>query len=100
MKALLIAGLIAGLASEPLLADCVEPTLAMQIPNGATASRNQMLAALQAVQAYNAAVTVYADCMQKSGGEIALQNGAVDRLNRVADKFNAELRAFKAKNGG
>lgn len=100
MKALLIVGLVVGLASDPLWADCVEPPPLTHIPKGATASREQMLAALQAVSAYNAAVTDYLECMDKSGGATALRDVAFDRLNRTAEKFNAELRAFKARNGG
>lgn len=105
--------LLAALAAGTVHADCTPPDSAIQIPDGATASRDQMIAAQRAVKAYDVAVKAYGDCLQQqldakvaSGADrvkLSVQydemtNAEVDKLQRVASKFNAELRTFKAKN--
>lgn len=111
------AALLLGLAVLPLSAraDCTAPDAAVQIPDGSTATRDQMVAAQREVKAYDTAVKAYGDCLQHaldaklaSGGNKQeleaqydkLNNAEVDRLQRLAGKFNDELRAFKAKNSG
>ena len=98
MKRLAAVGLVAALASPPLYATCVEPTPPTAVPHGATASREEMVAALQAAKTYDAEVADFAACLEKSGGDVHKQNGAVEKLQGFADKFNAELRIFKARN--
>jgi hypothetical protein len=98
MKALAVAGLIACLASLPALADCVEPQDPFHMPDGATASREDMVAALQAMHAYDAAVKEFTECEQKSNRSQIRANRAVDKLNVIAGKFNTEMRAFKQRN--
>jgi hypothetical protein len=112
------AALLLALLGMPLSAhaDCSAPDGAVQIPDGSSATRDQMVAAQRAVKAYDTAVKAYGDCLQHeldaklaSGGGNKqqleaeydrLNNAEVDRLQRVAGKFNDELRAFKAKNSG
>ena len=111
------AALLLGLAALPLSAraDCTAPDAAVQIPDGSTATRDQMVTAQREVKAYDTAVKAYGDCLQHaldaklaSGGNKQeleaqydkLNNVEVDRLQRLAGKFNDELRAFKAKNSG
>jgi hypothetical protein len=96
-------------------ADCSAPAAAVQIPDGTTATRDQMVAAQRAVKAYDTAVKTYSDCLQHEldtqlagGGNKQLleaqydrlNNAEVDKLQKLAGKFNDELRAFKAKNSG
>jgi hypothetical protein len=97
VKALVILSLLAGLVSVPVFADCSAPPVP-SVPNGATASRDDMLAAQRAIKAYDVATQDYLDCMIKNGGSTAKQAKAMSVLRDVADRFNAELRAFKAKN--
>ena len=74
-----------------------------------------MKAAQQAVKAFDAAVTAYTACLKdeeaaklKEGGDkkkIAAEyaqrsNAEVDKVQQVADKFNTELKAYKAKPPG
>jgi predicted NUDIX family NTP pyrophosphohydrolase len=104
--------LLASLAAGPLRAACTPPDGAIQIPNGLYATLEEMKAAAQAVRAYNAAVTAFTACLQQeqdakiaAGGdkkkvqdEYAKRNDVeVDKLQQVADKFNAELRTYKAR---
>lgn len=67
------------------------------LPDGATASREQMLDARKAVSYYNAVVTEYVECLQKNGGSAADGDLAVDKLHEVANQFNAALRVFKMR---
>ena len=97
-------------------ADCTPPdATVISIPNGTTATRDQMIAAQRAVKAYDTAVKAYGDCLQQqldnqvaAGGNketLSVQydkmnNDQVFKLQKLADKFNEELRAFKARNSG
>jgi hypothetical protein len=99
MKALLIVGLIAGVIPAGARAACAAPQSAADPPSGAVATREEMLAAQKAIKAYNTAVQDYADCLQKSGGNVAKAEEALGRVQRLADKFNVELRIFKQKSG-
>ena len=103
MKALVVVGLIAYLVATPTFAaNCSEPPRdPPRVPDGATASREEMLSAMAAIKAYGAAVKKYYDCVLP--GRDMLERGIADRaqsnLAAVADKFNAEMYAFKKKSG-
>lgn len=99
MKALAVVGLIASLMSLPAFANCVEPQAVPSVPDGATASRDDMLSAQKALISYNTVVTEYATCLEKIGGSSSRQNEAVEKLRRIANRFNAELRAFRKRSG-
>jgi hypothetical protein len=81
------------------------------IPSGSAATRAEMVAAQKAVKAYDIAVRAYADCLQQENAVAGDQSklaeeydrrtdAEVDKLQRLADRFNNELRAFKARNTG
>ncbi|HEY6452419.1 MAG TPA: hypothetical protein VIX87_07450 [Steroidobacteraceae bacterium] len=115
MKGLLIAALFAAFASGPLYADCAVPDSTVQIPDGATATKEEMIAAHKAVEAFNVAVKAYSDCLAQEqadkvaagGDKIKLQaeyaglnNAQVDKVQALADKFNTELKAYNAAKAG
>ncbi|MGA3157722.1 MAG: hypothetical protein ABSE43_09150 [Steroidobacteraceae bacterium] len=81
-------------------AECPPPSVQVQIPSGATATRDDMVAAQKAVKAYDNAVKEYSGCLQREAvvGSDRLENIEVDRLKIVAAKFNNELKIFKEKN--
>lgn len=100
--------------------DCAMPT-APTLPQGATATLEQMVEGQKAVKAYQAAVAVYRSCLDPKiaaaetaaagdspGPELveALAavnneyNNSVTAEEEVAAKFNAELRAYKEANPG
>jgi hypothetical protein len=102
------------------LEDCPEST-APQIPDGTKASSAQMKAAHAAFQAYDASINNYTKCVDAAVARIAAQykgtasaediqsleafggrahNTAIDQEQAVADQFNTQLRAFKAKRPG
>jgi hypothetical protein len=102
------------------LRDCPEST-APTIPDGTKASSAQMAAAHAAFQAYDAATNNYTRCVDTAVERIAAQyeatasaadieslqtfggkahNTAIDQEQAVADQFNTQLRAFKARHPG
>ena len=89
-------------AATPLcaLAACVEPTPPGDPPSGATATRQEMLAAQTAIKGYDAAVGAFAECIKTNGGLSSKADDAVRSVERIAARFNAELRTFKQRNGG
>ena len=100
MKKFALHGLIACLASLPAFANCTEPPAPARMPDGATASREDMLSAMKAVQIYDAAVKEFTDCARQHGSaQLAQANDAMNKLTAIADRFNSELLAFKKKNG-
>jgi hypothetical protein len=99
-------------------ADCVYPQAPQSLPNGAQASKDQMLAAQAEVKDYSKAVQeVYLPCLDKEKDDsiAALDpadpdyaakknaiesiqakkhNAAIDELQALADRWNAERKAF------
>jgi hypothetical protein len=72
---------------------CDRPNAPTSIPDGASASKEDMLAAKKAVDAFKGAMEEYFTC-EKNGAKIA---AAQNELVKVADRFNVQVRAFKAK---
>jgi hypothetical protein len=99
MKVLAIVGLVAWLASGPALAECVEPLDGPHVPDGATATREEMVAAQNAIKAYNIVVKEFTDCVALHEVSSARGNRAVDKLTVIADRFNVEMHTFKKKAG-
>jgi len=115
MKILLPVIALAALSAGPVFADCAVPDNNVQVPDGSMATREEMIAAQKAVQAYDAAVKTYTDCLAQeqqqkleAGGDKAklqkhyaeLNNSEVEKVQQLADKFNTELKAYKAKAAG
>jgi hypothetical protein len=99
------------------LAACPLAT-APPVPEGSTASREQMSAARIAFQNYDAATNAYAKCVdsavQRLAGELkgkasaeelqrleqfgmSAHNTAIDQEQALADRLNSQIRAFKAR---
>ncbi|HLJ39067.1 MAG TPA: hypothetical protein VKT54_11730 [Steroidobacteraceae bacterium] len=118
MKALLVLGAAAALAAGAAYADCPYPAAPDKVPDGASATMQEMLAGQKAVGEYNKAIGVYNACIDKEladsiakGGDklkpeqkadmqrIANQkhNAAIDQLQSVADRFNEQVKIYKAK---
>jgi hypothetical protein len=101
MKGLLIKGVVLtmGVVAGSAYAACPEPAAVTDVPKGATATRDDMMAAQRAIKAYDTAVKAYTECLQQSGENPAKGNDAIDKLTKIAQQFNNELRTFKEKNG-
>ncbi len=117
MKALLAIALTAAF-SGAAYADCPYPAAPTNLPDGRTASMEDMLAGQKSVKEYQKAIDAYVACIDKElddaiakGGdslkpqqktdmqkmEAQKHNAAVDQEQSVADRFNEQVKAFKAR---
>jgi hypothetical protein len=91
-------------------AACESPS-PVTMPDGATSTRDQMLAAQGQVKAYQAAMNEFVACLDMEAdaqGEqapaeykslmVERHNAAVTEMEAVAAAFNDQLRAFRAAN--
>jgi hypothetical protein len=83
------------LVGGPVFA-CTYPMAPSGIPNGKTADKDTMLAKKKEIDKYKREVEVYLSCESNPLKAQSAQN----ELDRVANRFNSEVRAFKAANGG
>jgi cellobiose phosphorylase len=118
MKSLLAAAALAALTLAPAYADCTYPKPPANLPDGNVATLAQMLAAQKSVQAYNGTMNTYLTCIKKQSDatiakqslkltkkqiksleimEIQRNNAAVDQLQKVAKRFNAQVRIYQKK---
>ncbi len=115
ITALILAG---GLAAAQAHAACNYPVAPGKFPDGNQASKEEMLAAKSQVVQYNKDMETYLTCIQgeydtKVAAEASAtpdqkaemarvqdqkHNAAVQELQSVADRFNEQLRVWKAKN--
>jgi predicted transglutaminase-like cysteine proteinase len=104
---ILLAVALAYAASLPAHADCVLPPAPSKIPDGSTASQQEMLTAMQTLKEYNGDVETYTKCLDFEArqnrlshtDEQKMHNSAVETLQKVAAKFNEQVRTFKSKSG-
>jgi hypothetical protein len=95
------------LASAPAFA-CDYPTQLPEIPDGKTATNDQMITAQNAVKDYVAKMNAYLSCLDDEVNalgdtvtdaqkkvQVEKHNAAVDAMQGLADKYNAEVRAYK-----
>ena len=86
-------------------ANCRLPPAPSKIPDGATASQQQMVTAMQTVQEYNHDVETYLQCLKfevrqnqmSPDDQVSLHNAAVDQLKQIASQFNQQVQIFKSK---
>ena len=120
MKNRLVSGLLfAGLlAAGSAGAECVYPKAPSNMPDGATATQEQMVAGMKAVKEYNGQVTEYLGCLEKemnarveAAGPDApadqieqikaihnkRHNAAVEELEAHAARFNEQVKTYKAR---
>lgn len=104
------------LFTQPIAFACDYPTKA-EIPNGATASKEDMIAGQTAVKEYMAAMETYLACIEqdekdtvaamteitdeeRASRDAALTkkyNAGIEEMELLAARFNEEVRAYKAK---
>jgi hypothetical protein len=118
MKALFAITALAALAG-PVYADCTYPPPPAKLPDGNSATMEEMLEGKKAVTQYNKDINAYVACIklehetavttagdkltpqQKADMEkmeVQKNNAAVDQLQTIADRFNEQVRLYKAKN--
>jgi hypothetical protein len=118
MKSPFIIAALTALTAGTAYADCLYPAFSDKIPDGRTATRQEMITAQQAVKAYDKQINAYTSCLElerndqiAKGGdkltddqkkeldrvEVERHNAAVDQLQSIADRFNEQLRIFNAR---
>ncbi len=119
MKVFLPLAVLIAVAMTPAFADCVAPTVSITIPESATATKDELIAAKKAVNAYDLAVQNFTSCLatEEQAAVTALGDKAtadqkakvqkqydlrsdneIDKLKALADKLNLVIREYKAKN--
>ena len=108
---------LALLAAAPFAQACDYPAPPKDLPLGATATKDEMLAGVSKISEYQAEMTEYLTCIEAEE-VVAMQalaeddvegraqsklmfdkkfNAAVDEQTSTVELFNAEIRAFKAR---
>jgi hypothetical protein len=110
--------LVAGFAAAQTQAACDYPVAPGKFPDGSQATKEEMLAAKKLVTQYNTDMEGYLNCIksefeakaatdtsstpQQKADAQKMQdqkhNAAVEEVTAVTDRFNEQLRAWKAKN--
>ena len=110
-----IAAVALTLAASSAHAACEYPRK-IEVPNGTQATKEDMLTGQRAMKAYMESMNSYLDCIDAETsaaveeGEAAevtaerqrlanqKRNAAIDEMETLAAEFNAQVRAYKAKN--
>lgn len=118
MKALYTLAAVAALAAGNAYGACTYPAEPANLPDGNTATLEQMVAAQKAVKAFDEAITAYTSCLklehqaalagndqltddQKKEMErvqIQKHNAAVEADEALAARFNEQVKVYKEKN--
>lgn len=108
--------ILALLAAGSADATCIYPRAPDKVPDGKTATYEEMVAAQKEVQRFNEDITAYNACLDMEMNAVVQSgtydetrlnelramhakknNAAVDEVQAVADLFNEQLRVFKAR---
>jgi hypothetical protein len=108
-----LAGLLAVAAAN---AECTYPKAPTGLPDGATATEDEMVSGMKAIKEYNAAVTTYLSCLESematrieaAGPDAPAEqveqikaihtkrhNAAVEELESNAARFNEQVKVYK-----
>jgi hypothetical protein len=119
MKALLSLALVAALVAGPVNAACSYPKAPEKIPDGNTATLDEMLSTQKLVKQFDADVGAYQTCLETEHNEALArdaatlteeqkaerakklaqkQNAAAEDAVALADRFNDQVRVYKEKN--
>jgi hypothetical protein len=102
--------------SAPLSFACDYPHRA-NVPDGSTATKDEMIAGQRGIKAYMSAMEEYLSCIESAEQETVAgtdqmdeaakqqridmynkkYNAAVDEMNLVAEEFNLQVRAYKER---
>ena len=105
------------LVAAPAAMACDYPAKPDDLPDGATATKEEMLAGVKTINSYQQAMETYLACIEadevmatqslaeddedgkKRRQELFNQkyNAAVDEQTMVVEEFNAQIRAYKAR---
>jgi hypothetical protein len=110
--------ILASLASAQAFADCSYPPPPIKVPDGNTATRDDMMQAMKDMKTYDSQVKAYTDCLKlehdtalaKADPKMSKQqkdeiervydkknDAAIDAEHSVIDRFNEQVKVFNAK---
>ena len=111
--------LTAALSAGAAYADCPFPPAPDKLPDGHSATLEEMVAGQKTVKEYDKAINEYVACIDKEVAEQIAKKGdslkpeqkadmqkvetqkhnaAIDQLQQIADRFNEQVKVFKARN--
>lgn len=112
------AAVLSTLCATAAFADCSYPKKPKDPPNGMKATQEDMIAAQKVTKQFNADVEAYLTCLESEteglisalppdtkpekiqqikGKQAKKHNAAIEDMQKYADAFNKQLRAFKTK---
>lgn len=118
IKTIITGTLLVGLAAATASAECSYPKAPAGLPDGASATQDQMVGGMKAIKEYNNQVTTYLNCLETemntrieaAGPEAPADqveqikaihtkrhNAAVEELESTAARFNEQVKVFKAR---
>jgi len=128
MKVFMAITATAVLSAGTAYADCSYPPPPDHLPDGNTATLQEMVEAQKTVKEYDKAINAYVACIQLERNDAVSKlapkpgekptadqkkamddmervedqkhNAAIDQLQSVADRFNEQVKVFKAKSAG
>ena len=110
-----IVSLVLLLLTTVATADCEKP-YQVEVPDGATASKEEMIEAQKAIKSYMSDAQSYLDCLDHANKQLATAilseeaieeeraittrryNAMVDEMTLLAERFNVQVRTYKAAN--
>lgn len=116
-SSIVIAAFAIAVAGGPVYAACSYPTAPDKLPDGRVASMDEMLTGKKAVEEYNKQMDAYLSCLKLEYDEqvasssetltaeqkaelekrqVQKHNAAVDELESVANRFNEQVKVYKA----
>jgi hypothetical protein len=106
------------MVSGTAAAECLYPATPASVPDGKTATEEEMMTGMRAVKEYNTQVTAYLNCLdmqmqtditaagaeappetvaQIKGIAAKRHNAAIEALEAHAARFNEQVKAYKAR---
>jgi hypothetical protein len=113
-----LVGVLALLGATASNADCTYPKAPTGLPDGATATQEEMVEGMSAIKEYNNQVTTYLNCLESemnarieaAGPDAPAEqveqikaihtkrhNAAVEELEANAERFNEQVKVYKAR---
>jgi hypothetical protein len=118
LSAMLTLAAAAAVASAQVYADCSYPAPPTKVPDGNTATKDEMMAAMKDIKTYDLQVKAYTDCLKlehdtalaKTDPKISKEqkdeieriydkknDSAIDAEQAVVTRFNEQVKVFNAK---
>lgn len=107
-RALALCVVLAHFGAGAASAACNAPRAPNRVPDGATATEAEMVAAMTTLRRYDGDVNAYLKCLEfemkrdriSDFERARLHNAAIGELQAIANRFNGEVRVYRARSKG